>query len=101
VEEPVPNWDFHSSTFFTDAFGNVVSLAAGGAPLANGGIDFGASAIANYAATVNGSSGAWYELRWNVQSVADSGKVFIVGARRAGSPRFLLPPVNIWARQGR
>lgn len=90
-----------TSASFTDGCGNLVSIVPGGAPLANGRVDFGAAAVANYTADFTGSSGARFQLRWNVQSVADGGKVFTVGARRTGPQRMLLPPVNVWGRQGR
>ena len=90
-----------TSSSFTDANGNSVSLAAGGNTLANGQIDFDAAAVAGYNATVTGNAGAQYQLRWNVQSLADGSKQFTMAARRTGGQRFLLPPVNLSLRQGR
>ena len=90
-----------TATSFTDASGNSVSLAAGGNPLASGKIDFTASWVTGYRATVSGISGGQYDLRWNVQALADGGKLFTVGARKSGAERFLLPPVNVSSRVGR
>ena len=90
-----------TATSFTDADGNTVSLAAGGCLIANGKIDFTQAAVAGYWLTATGIDGVRYELRWNVQSLADGGKQYTIGARRIGTQRFLLPPVNLSTRQGK
>ncbi len=90
-----------TATSFTDAAGNTVSLAAGGSPLANSAIDFAQAAVTNYQAFLTSTSGAQYELRWNVQSLPDGDKLFTIAARKRSSQRFLLPPVNLKTRVGR
>lgn len=86
---------------FSDAEGNSVSLAAGGSPLLNGAVDFSPAAVSGYNATMTATSAAQYELRWNVQALADGAKQFTVGARKKGSQRFLMPPVNLSLRVGK
>lgn len=86
---------------FTDADGAAVSLSAGGAPLLHGKIDFSQAAVSGYSATKTAGNGARFDLRWNVQVLADGTKIFVIGARRVGSQRFLLPPVNLTTRMGR
>lgn len=86
---------------FTDADGALVSLAAGGAPLLDGKIDFSQATVSNYSATKTAGNGARFDLRWNVQVLNDGTKIFVIGARRVGSQRFLLPPVNLTTRMGR
>ncbi|MBI4464277.1 MAG: prepilin-type N-terminal cleavage/methylation domain-containing protein [Acidobacteria bacterium] len=90
-----------TATTFTDVNGNVVSLAPGGSPLAGGKINFSAAAVNGYNLAATGSSGAQYQLRWNVTSLADGGKQFTIAARKRGSEGFLLPPVNLSVRQGK
>lgn len=90
-----------TSASFTDAAGNSVSLATGGATLTSGQIDFSVAAVTGYNATATGSSGAQYELRWNVQSLADGAKQFTMAARKKGGERFLFSPVNISLRLGK
>lgn len=90
-----------TATSFVDANGNTVSLAAGGSPLVNGKIDFGSAAVSGYNQTGAGSSGAAYDLRWNVQALADGAKQFTFAARKNGSERYLLPPVQVSLRLGK
>ena len=90
-----------TATSFVDASSNTVSLGAGGCSLVNGKIDFSQAAVAGYNATVSGSKGARYDLRWYVQSLADTGKQFNIAARRTGSQGSLLSPVNLAVRLGR
>ena len=90
-----------TATSFTDANGNVISLAPGGSPLAGGKINFSAAAVTGYNTTAAGSSGGQYEIRWNVASLADGGKQFTMAARKKGTERYLLPPVNLSVRQGK
>lgn len=85
---------------FVDNAGNTVTISAGGATLANGKINFSAAAVAGYNATLIGTSGARYSVRWNVQSLGDGSKQFTIGAKRAGNLSQLLPPVNVVARRG-
>src|SRR3989304_4094980 len=47
-----------TATSFTDANGNVISLASGGSALASGQINFSAAAVNGYNATATGSSGS-------------------------------------------
>ena len=90
-----------SATSFVDASGNTVSLAAGGSPLASGKINFGAAAVSGYNQTGVGSSSAAYDLRWNVQALADGAKQFTVAARKKGTERYLLPPSQVSLRLGK
>ena len=90
-----------TSSSFTDANGNTVSLAPGGATLTNGKIDFTTAAVTGYNAAGTGSSGGQYELRWNVQSLADGARQFTMAARKKGGERFLFSPVNISLRVGK
>ena len=90
-----------SATSFTDAGGNSISIGAGGCSLtAAGSIDYNAVAPTGYSAVLTGTSGGRYELRWNVQALADSSKQFTIAAKRTGGMRYLLPPVNVVARRG-
>ncbi|MBI4442043.1 MAG: hypothetical protein HY649_01555 [Acidobacteria bacterium] len=89
------------ATSFTDANGNVISLAPGGSPLAGNRIDFSAAAVTGYNTTATGSSGSQYELRWQVTSLADGSKQFTMASRKRGNERFLLPPVHLAVRQGK
>ena len=89
-----------NTTSFTDSNGNVITISAGGAPLASGKIDYSQATVAGYNVTVAGTSGAQYQLRWNVQSLADGSKQFTVAANRTGGLRYLLPPVNVVGRRG-
>ena len=89
-----------STTSFTDSSGNAITISAGGAPLASGKIDYSQATVAGYNVTVTGTAGALYQLRWNVQSLADGSKQFTVAANRTGGQRYLLPPVNIVSRRG-
>lgn len=90
-----------AATSFVDANGNTVSLAAGGSPLVSGKIDFGAAAVSGYNQTGTGSSGAAYDLRWNVQALADGAKQFTLAARKKGAERYLLPPAQVSLRLGK
>src|SRR5260221_6337416 len=90
-----------TASSFTDADGTLVTISAGGAPLASGKIDFIQAAVTGYSATKTAGNGARFDLRWNVQVLADGTKIFVLGARRVGSQRFLLPPVNLTTRMGR
>jgi prepilin-type N-terminal cleavage/methylation domain-containing protein len=90
-----------ASGSFTDVDGNSVTISAGGAPLASGKIDFSQTAVSGYSVTKTAGNGARFDLRWNVQVLADGTKIFVIGARRVGSQRFLLPPVNLTTRMGR
>lgn len=89
------------ATSFTDSQGNAVQIVAGGSALNNGKVDFSQAAVSGYNCVVSGTSNARYELRWNVQSLADGAKLFTVAARKAGPQRSLLPPVNLSLRVGR
>ena len=90
-----------SAPSFVDANGNTVSLAPGGSPLVGGKVDFGSAAVNGYNQTEVGSSGAAYELRWNIQALADGAKQFTVAARKRGSERYLLPPSQVSLRLGK
>ena len=89
-----------TATTFTDTAGNTVSIAAGGAPLANGVIDYSQAAVTNYRAFLTSSTGGRYDVRWNVQTLSDGTKQFIVSGQ-SSSQRFLMPPVNLMTRIGR
>lgn len=90
-----------TATSFTDANANVISLAPGGSPLTGSKINFSAAAVSGYNITATGSSGAQYQLRWNVASLSDGSKQFTLAARKKGAERFLMPPVNLAVRQGK
>src|SRR5258708_3709343 len=64
-----------TASSFTDAAGNSVSIGAGGCSLTTAGsIDYATPAPSGYSAIFTGTSGGRYELRWNVQALADSSK---------------------------
>ena len=90
-----------SATSFTDTNGNTVSVAAGGSPMVNGVIDFSQAAVTSYRVVLTGTSGAPYEVRWNVQSLSDGTKQFTIAARKNTGQRFLMPPANLSTRIGR
>ena len=90
-----------SVTTFTDANGNTSSLAPGGSPLVNGAIDFSQAPVTSYCAILTSTTGGQYELRWNVQTLSDGSKQFIVAARKNSRQRFLMPPINLATRLGR
>jgi prepilin-type N-terminal cleavage/methylation domain-containing protein len=90
-----------ATSSFTDADGSPVTIAIGGASLLGGKIDFSQAAVGGYSATKAGGNGARFDLRWNVEVLADGTKIFVIGVRRVGSQRFLLPPVNLTTRIGR
>ena len=89
-----------STTSFTDSSGSAITISAGGAPLASGKIDFNQAVVTGYNVTVIGNSGGYFQLRWNVQSLADGSKQFTVAAIRLGGMRYMLPPVNIVSKRG-
>ena len=90
-----------STTSFIDVNGNQISIGAGGCALTTSGpLDYSTAAPNGYSAIVTGTSGGRYELRWNVQALADSSKQFTIAAKRTGGIPYLLPPVNIVARRG-